>query len=304
MNKTDLSRLFIEELKDVKVLMDEPMKKHTSFRIGGPVDVMIIPSNEGELIEAINICRNNNIDYIVMGNGSNILVSDSGIRGVVINISEELGQITIDGTNLKVQSGALLTVASKRALKASLKGLEFASGIPGSIGGAIAMNAGAYGGEMKDVVTKVKCIDKDGELIILSNEEMKFRYRGSRVQDEGLIVVEVDMKLSEGNFDEIQGKMREYNKRRTTKQPLHLPSCGSTFKRPEGYYAGKLIEDAGLRGMRLGGAQVSEVHSGFIVNVDNATCDDVINLIKVIQKVVRDKYNVLLEPEIKFVGEE
>ncbi|WP_077368460.1 UDP-N-acetylmuramate dehydrogenase [Anaerosalibacter sp. Marseille-P3206] len=304
MNKTDLYNLFVEELKGARVLIDEPMKKHTSFRIGGPVDLMIIPANERELIEAINICRNNNINYIVMGNGSNILVSDTGIRGVVIKIAEALGDINVNGTKLKAQAGALLTVVSKRALKASLKGLEFANGIPGSIGGAITMNAGAYGGEMKDIVTKVKCIDKNGEIIELSNEEMKFRYRGSRVQDEGLIVVEVEMELEEGDYDEISGKMKDYTERRTTKQPLNLPSGGSTFKRPEGHYAGKLIEDSGLKGIRLGGAQVSELHSGFIVNVDNATCNDVVNLIKVVQKIVRDKYDVLLEPEIKFVGEE
>lgn len=304
MNKTDLYKLFVEELKDARVLIDEPMKKHTSFRIGGPVDLMIIPGSERELIEAINICRNNNIDYIVMGNGSNMLVSDTGMRGVVIKIAEALGDIIVSGTKLKAQAGALLTVVSKRALKASLKGLEFANGIPGSIGGAITMNAGAYGGEMKDVVTKVKCIDKNGEIIVLSNEEMKFRYRGSRVQDEGLIVLEVEMELEEGDYDEILGKTKDYTERRTTKQPLNFPSGGSTFKRPEGHYAGKLIEDAGLKGIRLGGAQVSELHSGFIVNVDNATCSDVVNLIKVVQKVVRDKYDVLLEPEIKFVGEE
>jgi len=304
LNKTDLYKLFVEELKDARVLIDEPMKKHTSFRIGGPVDLMIIPGSERELIEAINICRNNNIDYIVMGNGSNMLVSDTGMRGVVIKIAEALGDIIVSGTKLKAQAGALLTVVSKRALKASLKGLEFANGIPGSIGGAITMNAGAYGGEMKDVVTKVKCIDKNGEIIVLSNEEMKFRYRGSRVQDEGLIVLEVEMELEEGDYDEILGKTKDYTERRTTKQPLNFPSGGSTFKRPEGHYAGKLIEDAGLKGIRLGGAQVSELHSGFIVNVDNATCSDVVNLIKVVQKVVRDKYDVLLEPEIKFVGEE
>ena len=304
MNKTDLYRLFVDVLKDGKVLIDEPMKRHTSFKIGGPVDVMVVPGSEEELIKAIEICRNNNIDYIVMGNGSNILVSDNGISGVVIKISEELGKITINETNLRAQAGALLTVVSKRAFKACLKGLEFASGIPGSIGGAVTMNAGAYGGEMKDVVTKVKCIDKDGKIVMLSNEEMNFGYRRSRVQDEGLIVMEVEMKLSKGNYDEIQGRMRDYNKRRITKQPLELPSGGSTFRRPEGYYAGKLIEDAGLKGMRLGGAQVSEVHSGFIVNVDNATCDDVTNLIKVVQKVVRDKFDVLLEPEIKLVGKE
>lgn len=303
MNKTDLYSKFVKILKFGEAYMDEPMKKHTSFKIGGPVDVMVLPGSEEELMNSIEICKNNEIDYIVMGNGTNLLVSDNGIRGVVIKISERLGDIKVNGNILKAQGGALLTVVSKRALKASLKGLEFASGIPGSIGGAITMNAGAYGGEMKDVVTKVKCVDKEGKFVILNNEDMKFGYRKSRVQDEGLIVVEVEMELEEGDYDEILAKMKEYTERRTTKQPLNLPSGGSTFKRPKGYYAGKLIEDAGLKGMKLGDAQVSEVHSGFIVNVDDATCDNVINLIKVVQKVVRDKYDVILEPEIKFVGE-
>ena len=303
MNKTDLYSKFVKILKDGDVYMDELMRKYTSFKIGGPVDIMVLPESEEELMNSIEICKDNDIDYIVMGNGTNLLVSDIGIRGVAIKISEKLGDISVNRNILKAQAGALLTVVSKRALKASLKGLEFASGIPGSIGGAITMNAGAYGGEMKDIVTKVKCIDKEGKIVILTNEDMKFKYRKSRVQDEGLIVVEVEMELEDGDYDEILAKMKEYTERRTTKQPLNFPSGGSTFKRPEGYYAGKLIEDAGLKGIRLGGAQVSELHSGFIVNVDDATCDNVVNLIKVVQKVVRDKYDVILEPEIKFVGE-
>lgn len=304
MSNVELYDLFEEKIVNGKIMIDESMSKHTSFKIGGPADLMVLPGSEEELIEAIKICTRNDIDFFIMGNGTNILVSDKGIRGVVIKISELLGEIRVDGNNIVVQGGALLTVVSKLALKANLTGLEFASGIPGSIGGAITMNAGAYGGEMKDVVYSVKCIDRHGNLIKLTNDEMHFGYRRSTVQDKNLVVVEVTMSLSLGNYDEIQGKMKDYTERRTSKQPLNLPSGGSTFKRPTGYYAGKLIEDAGLKGLKLGGAQVSEKHSGFIVNVDHATCDDVRNLIKVVQKVVRDKYQVHLKPEIKYIGEE
>lgn len=288
----------------MKILYNEPMKNHTSFKIGGLADKVVLPESEKELIEVVNKCRKNNINYFIMGNGSNILVRDGGIRGVVIKIEKNLSNIYIEGEKIVVQSGALLTRLSKEALKYSLKGLEFASGIPGTVGGAITMNAGAYGGEMKDIVTKVKVLNQKGQVIEYSGEEMNFRYRGSRVQDEGLIVLEVEMELEKGNYDEIKDKMKDLTKRRKSKQPLEYPSAGSTFKRPEGYYAGKLIQDSGLKGLRHGNAQVSNKHSGFVINVGNASSKDVENLIKVIQKTVKDKFNVILEPELKIIGEE
>ncbi|WP_374212483.1 UDP-N-acetylmuramate dehydrogenase [Tissierella sp. MB52-C2] len=287
-----------------KILFNEPMRNHTTFKIGGPADVMIIPSNEEELIKAIIFCRENNIDFLIMGNGSNLLVRDGGIRGVVIKVNEGFNELTVDGARIYCQAGALLSTTSKLALKHSLKNFEFASGIPGTIGGAITMNAGAYGGEMKDVVKLVRVLDKNNQIKEYTNEEMNFRYRNSRIWDEGLIVLGVELDLEAGEYSAIEEIMRDLTYRRTSKQPLELPSGGSTFKRPEGHFAGKLIEDGGLRGLRYGGAQVSEKHCGFVVNVDNATCKDILHLISVIQKVVRDKFNVELETEIKLLGED
>lgn len=302
MEKNELIKIFSD--KNIgKVIFDEPMKNHTSFKIGGPVDVMVIPRCIEELVETINICKKNDIDYYIIGNGTNLLVSDKGIRGVVIKISEGLGNISVEGTTMKAQAGALVTVASKIALKNSLTGLEFASGIPGSIGGAVTMNAGAYGGEMKDIVTKVKCLDEDGNIVEYTGDEMNFRYRGSRIGDENLIVLEAEMELQKGNFEKIEKTMRELTEKRNSKQPLQFPSGGSTFKRPEGYFAGKLIDDSGLRGVRYGDAQISDKHCGFIVNLGNASCKDVLTLIQLVQKVVKDNFDVCLEPEIKIIGE-
>lgn len=304
LNKNEVYKLFKDIIKSGSVLIDEPMKKHTSFKIGGPADIMILPKTIEEVTSVINICRNESIDYFIIGNGSNILVRDKGIRGIVIKLSEYLNKVEVNGDKIIAQSGALLSVVSKFALENSLTGLEFASGIPGSLGGAVAMNAGAYGGEMKDVISNVKCLDKEGNLVEYSNEELNFEYRYSRVQKEELIVLEVEMILSKGNYDDIKSTMNELAYKRNLKQPLHLPSAGSTFKRPKGYYAGKLIEDAGLKGLRMGNAQVSDKHSGFIVNLGNATAEEVINLIRVVQKVVYDKFGVNLEPEVKILGVE
>jgi len=304
LDKNHVYRLFKNIIEKGVVLIDEPMKKHTSFKIGGPVDVFVIPGTIEELANSIKLCKDEGLNYFVMGNGSNLVIRDKGIRGVVIKISEHLSQIKVEGTKIIAEAGALLSAVSKVALKYSLSGLEFASGIPGSLGGAIAMNAGAYGGEMKDVVTKVLCLDTDGNFIEYENKDMRFGYRQSRVQDENLIVVQVEMKLKEGKYEDMKAYMDELTEKRTSKQPLNLPSAGSVFKRPEGHFAGKLIEDAGLKGLRLGDAQVSEKHSGFIVNVGEATSNDVINLIKVVQKTVSDKFGVKLETEVKILGEE
>lgn len=285
-----------------KILPNEPMKNHTSFKIGGPVDLMIIPENEQQIINAINFAKDNNIDYFIMGNGSNLLIRDGGLKGIVIKINEGLNKITVKGNKLYCQAGVLLKDLSEKAMEYSLTGIEFANGIPGTLGGAITMNAGAYGGEMKDVVTKVRLLTRDGEIVEYTNDAMNFRYRGSRVVDDALIVLGVELQLKPGNYKAIKETMNDLIYRRNSKQPLEYPSGGSTFKRPEGYFAGKLIQDAGLKGLQHGDAQVSNKHSGFVINVGNATCEDVTNLIETIQKVVKDKFNVELEREIKLMG--
>jgi len=303
MEKNELINLFID--KNIgEVLFDEPMKNHTSFKIGGPADVMIIPSNEEELINAVKLCRDNNIDFYIMGNGSNLLVKDGGMRGAVIKINEGVNNIKVLGNIISCEAGALLTGVSRVAMANTLTGMEFANGIPGTIGGAVTMNAGAYGGEMKDVITKVRALDINNNIVEYRNEEMNFRYRGSKVVDDNLIVLSIELELKPGNYDEIEATMKDLTFKRTSKQPLELPSAGSTFKRPEGHFAGKLIQDSGLQGLRLGGAQVSEKHCGFVVNRDNATCKDVLELISVVQKTVRDKFDVDLETEIKLIGED
>lgn len=303
MEKSRIYQLF-KDKKFGKILFDEPMKNHTSFKIGGPADVLIIPEREEEIVNAIRFCRENQIKYFIMGNGSNLLVKDTGIRGAVIKVANGFDRIEVIGERVICQSGALLSKVAKYALKHSLTGFEFASGIPGTIGGAIAMNAGAYGGEMKDVVSKVKAIDRNNNIVELTNADMNFRYRGSLVSDENLIVLGVELNLQKGDYSSIEAKMKDLTERRVSKQPLEYPSAGSTFKRPEGYFAGKLIEDAGLRGVRYGDAQVSEKHCGFVINVGEATFDHVITLIRMIQKVVYDKFNVKLEPEVKIIGDD
>lgn len=298
-----LEDLFIDENVG-KVLIDEPMKNHTSFKIGGPVDALIIPDEEEQVINIIKICNRENIPYFIMGNGSNLLVKDGGIRGVVIKIQEGFNKIKVEDNKIIAQAGALLTGVSRKAMEYSLTGMEFANGIPGTIGGALTMNAGAYGGEMKDIVVSVRAIDRDLNIVDISNEDMEFRYRNSRVVRDSLILLSTTIELKSGNYDEIEAIMRDLTYRRTSKQPLELPSGGSTFKRPEGYFAGKLIQDAGLQGKKCGGAQVSTKHSGFIVNIGNATCKDVLDLVKTVQNTVMEKYGVKLEREIKLIGED
>lgn len=293
-----------EEHDFVDIRFDEPMSAHTSFKIGGPADVLIRITSEEEMESALRLSREWNVPVFIMGNGSNLLVRDGGLRGVVLKINDGFDQIWVEGDAIRAQAGALLTAVSKTALRESLEGLEFASGIPGTIGGAISMNAGAYGGEMKDVVDQVRAMDKDGKVILLSGEDMEFAYRDSRVKRDDLIVLDVIMKLVRGDHSKIDEKIRELTSQRTSKQPLEMPSAGSTFKRPEGYFAGKLIEDSGLRGLRHGDAQVSEKHCGFVVNRGSSTCKEVMELIEVVRKTVRDKFEVELEMEIKLAGEE
>ena len=290
-------------LGEAKVLVKEPMASHTTFKIGGPADYFVKPETVEELAAVLKLCKEGNVPYFILGNGSNLLVGDKGFRGVVIQLYKNFDGMTIEGTTVTAKAGAMLVRVAKESGKAGLTGLEFASGIPGTIGGAMVMNAGAYGGEMKDVVTAVTVLTKDGEIKKLSGEEMNFRYRGSVVEDEDYIVLEAVMELKEGNLEEIQARMAELTVQRKTKQPIEFPSAGSTFKRPEGYFAGKLIQDAGLRGFQVGGAQVSEKHCGFVINAGGATAADVMSLMQQVSDKVNEEFGVTLEPEVKRIGE-
>ena len=284
------------------VKFDEPMKNHISFKVGGKADIFFEPSSIRELIEFIKYVKENNIPHIIMGNGTNMLVSDDGVRGAVVKLGPKLSSIEVIDDSIIAQCGAILLEVSKIAAANSLTGLEFASGIPGSIGGAITMNAGAYGKEMKDVLEEVEVLDSNLEYKVLQNKEMEFGYRKSAVEKNNYIVLGAKLKLMKWNKADIKSLMEEYDERRRSKQPLELPSAGSVFKRPEGYYAGKLIEEAGLRGMTIGGAQVSEKHCGFIVNKGDATAGDIYNLIKHIQKNIYERFGVKLETEVKLIG--
>lgn len=303
----DIERI-LEKIESVvangRVMVDEPMKHHTTFKIGGPADLLVEPSSIEEVESVLKICRSEDIPVTVIGNGSNLLVRDGGIRGVVVKIAEMLSDVSVYEEKIVAEAGALMSKISSKALEHSLGGFEFASGIPGTIGGAVTMNAGAYGGEIKDYVSAVICIDSKGQVKEYSGEEMAFGYRKSLVQTEGLVVLSVEISLKRGNRDEIKSKIDDYTERRTSKQPLHLASGGSTFKRPEGHFAGKLIEDAGLRGLRHKNIQVSEKHCGFVVNLGESKAEDVLNLIGVVQKTVYDKFGIQLEPEIRIIGEE
>lgn len=303
----DISRVYqrlIDRIPSERVLVNESMKKHTSFRIGGPADIMVLPTDPQEIRYVIQLCKELSIPFYVMGNGSNLLVRDKGIRGLVMKIASNFSDIKIEGTKVTAQAGVLLSVLSKKTVQHSLKGLEFASGIPGTLGGAVAMNAGAYGGEMKDVVTSVWAMDYSGNDRHLDYDDLKFGYRTSAIQQDKLIVIEVDMQLEEGDKQESMELIAELTRRRREKQPLSYPSAGSTFKRPVGYYAGKLIQDAGLKGLRVGDAQVSDLHAGFIINLGNATAKDVLELIHIVKEKVKSEFNVDMQPEIKIIGEE
>ena len=295
---------FFENLKKLSktAVKNESMKKHTSFKIGGNADFMVFPENVDEIKDVIALCNKNNIPYLIMGNGSNMLVSDEGIEGVVIKISTQMSKVKITGEKVYAEAGILLSTLSKNVLEESLSGLEFASGIPGTLGGAIVMNAGAYDGEMKDVIEKLGFVDKYGTVHEISRDEARLGYRTSIFSDSDDIVLYCVLNLKKGNKAEILDKMNDLNSRRKEKQPLHLPSAGSTFKRPEGYFAGKLIMDAGLRGFSVGDAQVSEKHCGFLINKGNATASDMCQLIEHVQKVVKENYGVTLETEVKMIG--
>lgn len=279
------------------------MKNHTTFRVGGPADIFLTPSAE-ELPAVLSVCGEEQVPVTVIGNGSNLLVGDQGIRGVVICIGSGMRGIRVDGEKIFLEAGVTLAAAAKQAAKAGLTGLEFASGIPGTFGGAVVMNAGAYGGEMKDVIVSVRVISEDGEILTLSKEELDLSYRHSVIPERGYLVIDGELLLTrEKDPDQITERMEELKKKRIEKQPLEYPSAGSTFKRPEGYFAGKLIMDAGLRGFSVGGAAVSEKHCGFVINKGNATAADICALMDEVTRIVKEKYAVTLEPEVKKVGE-
>ena len=284
------------------VRYDEPLKSHTTFKIGGNCIALIEPREISDIIEAVKICRKNNIKFFVIGNGSNLLVPDEGYNGVIIKLKSEFSKIEVEGDYLIVNSGAKLSEVYTVAYENSLTGFEFASGIPGTIGGAIYMNAGAYGGEMKDIVESVEVLDLDNfELRELKNEELEFSYRKSIIQRRNYIVTTIKLKLQKGNKEKINAVYEDLRERRNSKQPLNFGSAGSTFKRPEGHFASKLIEDAGLKGYHINDAWVSEKHSGFIVNKGNASFKEVMELIEYVQKVVFEKFGVKLETEVRIL---
>ena len=304
MNKQDIYENLLNILDKEDIKIDEPMKKHISFKVGGPADVLVKPKTEEQLKEIIKFVKNENIPFLIIGNGSNLLVKDGGIRGVVIELSNNFNHFEIDGNIVKVQAGALLSIVGKAVLKESLKGFEFAAGIPGTLGGALAMNAGAYGGEMKHIVKSVRLMDMDGNIVNFTNEQMEFDYRNCILSREEYVVLSAEIELEKGDYEEIKATMMHFTQQRVTKQPLSLPSAGSTFKRPPGHFAGKLIEDCGLRGLTLRGAQVSEKHCGFVVNLGDATAKDLLDLMYVVKSTVKSKFGVMLEEEVKILGED
>lgn len=290
-------------MRKEQILEEEPMKKHTTFRIGGPAEYLILPQTTEEIADVIKLCRQEEIPWYIVGNGSNLLVADEGVRGVVIQLLRNFNQIQVEGCQIRMQAGAQNAAVAKRALDASLTGFEFAAGIPGTIGGAVVMNAGAYGGEMKDILKEVTVLDPNGMIRTISAEELELGYRTSIIARKGYVVLEAVIVLKTGAPKEIKAAMDELKEKRVTKQPLEYPSAGSTFKRPEGYFAGKLIMDAGLRGFSVGGAQISEKHCGFVINKGNATAKDVTELMDETKKIVMEKFGVALEPEVKRLGQ-
>lgn len=284
------------------VRLDEPMSAHTTFEIGGPADIFVTPDAVDEIADILVACGDAGMPYFILGCGSDLLVSDDGYRGVVVSLTEELIGVSADGTELTCQAGVSLREASEMACELGLSGLEFACGIPGSVGGACYMNAGAYGGCVADVLKSVQALRPDGSMMTLGVDELDLGYRKSRIADESLVVLSATFALKKGDPDDIRETMEELTRQREEKQPLELPSAGSTFKRPEGYFAGKLISDSGLKGYRSGGAAVSRKHAGFVVNVDNATAADVRAVITHVQDEVERRFGVRLEPEVRFLG--
>ena len=289
-------------LPELQVLKDEPMSRHTTFRIGGPADYFVCPDRD-QIAAVLAVAKKCGMAITVIGNGSNLLVGDKGIRGLVVEIGSAMNQIMVDKNHITAGAGALLSQVAAKAAAAELGGMEFAAGIPGSVGGAVTMNAGAYGGEMKDILRTVTVLTPEGELKTLDVSEMDLSYRHSCVPEQQYIVLEAEIELGYKPEEEIRAQMEELRNKRIEKQPLEYPSAGSTFKRPEGYFAGKLIMDAGLRGYRVGAAQVSEKHCGFVINRKNASAQEVRQLMQDVQDKVKAQFGVMLEPEVKMLGE-
>lgn len=291
----------LEKVADGTLKRQEPMKNHTTFRIGGAADYLISPKSIEQIQEIMTLCQEYGVSCVVIGNGSNLLVSDNGIDGVVLQLGKEFSKVKQEGVCLLAQAGIALSALAKKAAQLGLSGLEFASGIPGTLGGAVVMNAGAYGGEMAQIIKQVTLLSKTGEILYLSGEEMQFGYRKSIVPEMEYTVLEAELCLKEGDTAVIEAEMAELNTRRREKQPLEYPSAGSTFQRPVGYFAGKLIMEAGLAGFRIGDAQVSEKHCGFVINRGKATAKEVEDLIEKIQQIVYEKTGIRLEPEVRYL---
>lgn len=299
MNIKKVTEMLKEQLPIENIRTNELMNQYTSFKIGGPADLFVVPDSIESLKNTIEACRTTQTPFYIIGNGSNLLIDDKGLRGVVIQIYKNLEKIEVEGTQLTAYSGALLSKVANVALERGLTGFEFAHGIPGTLGGAVTMNAGAYGGEIKDVIIGAQVMDQEGNVFALSKEDLELGYRTSSIQTKGYIVLKATLDLKTGNKEEIGKLMKELSVKRRDKQPLEMPSAGSAFKRPEGYFAGKLIMDAGLRGYKVGGAMVSEKHCGFVVSDGTATFEDVLQLIEDIRRIVKDKFEVELEPEVR-----
>lgn len=302
-----MSRALIEYLESVvpaeNILLEEPMNRHTTFRVGGPAEVFVTVENREQLEKIIKYLNLVERPYFILGNGSNLLVGDKGYRGVIIRLGGEFTRLTVEGTLLTAGASVLLSAAARAAMENGLTGMEFASGIPGSVGGGVKMNAGAYDGEMRNIVESVQVMYKDGSILDLDNETMEFGYRNSVIKNRPYVVLQVSMRLREGGKEEILARMNELTARRKEKQPLEYASAGSTFKRPEGHFAGRLIMDSGLRGARIGGARVSEKHCGFVINDGTAVAADIAELIQEVIETVKEKFGVTLEPEVIFLGD-
>ena len=302
MNQSAIRELLVRQLSADTVKINEGMKKHTTFRIGGPASVFVEVEKKEDLMTAVRLCRQEQVPFFILGNGSNLLVSDTGYDGVVLHIGAGMRKISVEGTQITAQAGAMLSQVAHAALEHSLTGMEFAAGIPGSLGGACMMNAGAYGGEMSQILTLVRALSPEGEIVELPVEMLDLGYRHSMMMEKSYIVLSAEIHLETGDKESIRACMDELKVQRTSKQPLDMPSAGSTFKRPEGAFAGKLIMDAGLRGYRVGDAMVSEKHCGFVVNAGHATAQDVCQLIKDVHEIVKEKFDRELDPEIRFLG--
>jgi len=297
-----LKKYMASIVPEENIRFDEPMSGHTSFRTGGPAAAFVSINHVSQLQKLLSFFQKTGNEFFILGNGTNLLVSDKGYDGTILQIGSGMGRIHVGGERLYVEAGALLSQVARRAMEESLTGMEFASGIPGSMGGGIVMNAGAYDGEIKDIVESVTVLNREGELMELDRDTMEFGYRTSVIKNRPFIVTETVLKLKQGEKEQIKAKMEDFGARRRAKQPLEYPSAGSTFKRPEGYFAGKLIMDSGMRGYRIGGAQVSEKHCGFIINTGDATSEDIAELMAEVQDRVEERFGVRLEPEVIRLG--